>query len=139
MTIELEQQDFQQMSDAGTAFITIAEPAPYDRDDVPHPSGIPIDLDDVEQYVRRVQAEGQKFPLAANLGRFVMIGSCGNLKNFAGWEICSIYPERPNTCRKLEMGGGPCRLIRQDKGVDPPGIELLRAVQITSSQLLRRQ
>jgi hypothetical protein len=124
MAIELTAPEHEQMAEAGTTLVTIAEPVPYDREKVPHPAHVPLNLDRPKDVLEQTYQHGERWPLPAGLGRYIMLGSCGNLKTLMGWEYCSIYEDRPRACHKLQMGGMACRLIRQEKRVDPPEIKL---------------
>ena len=123
MTIELTKPEYTQMSEVGTDLITVADPVPYNRNDVPHPAGVSLILEHREEAVKRIEKEGERWPLTANMGRYILVGSCGNLRTLLGWERCNIYGQRPRACRNLEVGEIACKAIRQEKGVDPLGPE----------------
>ena len=131
MTIELTAPEHEQMLEAGTQLITIAEPVPYERSDVPHPAGVPLDLTAPEEVVETVNNQGERWPLAANKGRYIMVGSCGNLSKLLGWEYCAIYEDRPAVCRDLEMGGIACQIMRLEKGIDLPSSQLTQKTEST--------
>ncbi len=112
------------MIEVGTDLLTVAEPVGYDRKGVPHPRGETIDIAHLDELWERLKREGKVEPLAAGIGRYVMTGTCGALKKFLDWEYCSNYENRPQVCRKLDMAGPLCLLMRFEHGVPIPLEEL---------------
>lgn len=110
-TMSLNEKEHRQMEDAGTTLFPIAEPVDYDRDDVPYASEWRVDLE--EGTIEMVLEPGKETePLRAGLGRYLMLGPCGNLVEVDGVEMCGIHEERPEVCRGFEMGGEKCDLLR---------------------------
>lgn len=115
-TIELTLDEASFMLRAGNILRTIAQPENYDREDVFCPSASVVD-DENPTHLRLI---GVSHPLAAGLGRYWMLKPCVNLElTDDGGQQCSVYDKRPGTCRRFEMGGSQCVVLRQTLGVDP--------------------
>ena len=111
------------IASAGTTLLPIAEPEDYDREDVPYPLGLSMDPSEPGIVVPLFDKDNPYEPLAAGLGRYIMVGACGNLKETAGWERCGNYQGRPNVCRDFEPGGDKCRELRRNAGLETPPID----------------
>lgn len=122
--MELTASEYEGLVDAGTDLLVIAEPVGYDRDEVPHPAGAKFNPDDITSTLRQLRAEGKFWPLAAGVGRYVLLGDCGQLKTLFGWEYCGAYENRPQVCRNLAMGSQACLAFRVVQGVDKPDIKI---------------
>lgn len=115
--MSLSPSEHGQMKEAGTKFITVAEPADYDRPNIPYPVGFKRGKDGG---VDILMIKGREFePLAAGMGRYLLLGSCGNLVEINGLEQCGIYESRPKVCRTFPMGGDACHEMRQRDGLEP--------------------
>jgi Fe-S-cluster containining protein len=112
LIMSLSKEDQAQMAAAGTEFITVAEPADHDRDDVPYPIGHEFDSEKGEITEVKYLEGNETEPLVAGMGRYVMLGTCGNLTNILGREQCGIYDRRPQTCREFQAGGPACLMMR---------------------------
>lgn len=115
-TIELTLEEASFMLRGGNRLRTIAQPAPVDRDNVFCP-GAGIEDEDNPGTIKLI---GTFQPLAAGLGRYFMPKPCVFLEPTEdGGQQCGVYDDRPFTCRRFEVGGDQCVLLRQVYGADP--------------------
>jgi Fe-S-cluster containining protein len=117
--MQLSNPEYKAMSGAGNTFVTIAKPADHDREQVPYPYAMQINEQrGTQQFLFEKGRETE--PLAAGLGRYMLIGACKNLviPPF-GIELCGVYETRPEVCRDFEVGGQTCELLRIVHQVDP--------------------
>lgn len=115
-TIELSASEYEQMSQAGTDFLVVAEPVDFDRDNIVYPSGN-FEINEKSQVAINLEEVTRVEPLAADLGWYVMLGECANLRRFMGREIRGIYPTRPDACRAFQVGEFTCLLLRNQAGI----------------------
>lgn len=111
----------------GNKLRTIAQPADVDREDVFCPTAS-IKDDEDPRYLRLL---GTTQPLSAGLGRYFMLSPCAYLEPTEdGGQQCGVYEDRPFTCKRFEVGGSQCEILRQSFGVDPMTEETLSIVAL---------
>lgn len=120
--LELTRKEQKFMERGGSNLVTVAKPKQRDRSKVPYPRSYEVIDGEVKlSYVPGYKTE----PLKAGLGRFVLIGNCGYLETDpSGWELCSVYSERPQVCQDFPVGESKCQLMRVSQGVDSPSEEV---------------
>ena len=117
------------MVDAGTEFFTILTPVDYDRPNAYYPFGDGFDrVAGIKELGILFLGEAMTEPLAAGLGRYMMLGACGNLQKVDGVEQCGIYEDRPQVCRDFKRGGPACGLFRGRRDEVLASLELPLAV-----------
>jgi len=117
--MSLSAEEHEQMVGVGTEFISLAEPVDYNREKVPYPAGFEF-APEKPDHVRILVEKGREYaPLEAGLGRYIMLGACGNLETIDGWERCGIYADRPQVCQQFEAGADTCLLLRERAGLAP--------------------
>jgi Fe-S-cluster containining protein len=115
--LKLEEASF--MIKGGNKIETVEWPVNYDRDNVIYPYGYEIDKNGNKFWL--VDPEKPTEPLKADLGRFMLIGSCKYLETDTdGREYCGVYNERPDVCREFVVGAEKCLMLREEYGVAVP-------------------
>ena len=118
MQLTAEEREF--MGRPGNILQRVADPVPYDRDDVIYPAGMQINQE--RGTLSWLAEAGREYePLPANYGRYALVGACKYLETDEnGWENCGVYEERPEVCRNFEVASPKCQLLRIIQGVDDP-------------------
>ncbi len=116
MSLTAEERDFMRAS--GNAIQRVADPVDYDREEVIYP--VSFKVHKRRNTLSWIVEKGREYePLAANYGRYMLLGACKYLvTDENGWERCGVYDERPQVCRDFEMGSPKCLTLRQLAGLD---------------------
>lgn len=111
--LSLSFQEAALMTRCGNKLITVALPSSKDRTNVIYPFGAQFDpISNAWEFV--LQPGNEYEPLAANLGRYMLLNDCKYLGvDETGWEHCTIYEDRPQVCQDFEPGGAACHLIQR--------------------------
>jgi Fe-S-cluster containining protein len=120
LTMQLSSEEAEFMRRPGNLLQTIAEPANYDRSDVIYPISMQV-YPEKNTFQWIVETGREYEPLSAGYGRYALLGACKYLvADENGRERCGVYEDRPEVCRKFEMRGRACRLMRVAAGIDAP-------------------
>jgi len=132
MVIELAADEAAQMREAGTDLMTVVEPKDHGQPTAIYPVGARLD-DDGTQGEWELDPDNPFEPLKAGMGRYMMIGACGNLVvNKKGHESCGIYETRPAICAQFPVGSERCVSMRLLQGV-PTEVPLIQPVMFRQS------
>lgn len=116
---DLDNEDLAFMKRGGSQMHTVVKPKKVDQPNAHYP----IDhIGDRERntLVPILDPERPTEPLAAGVGRYLLMGRCGYLVTTEdGRERCSTYDNKPKPCNDFEEGGDKCKFMRQSAGVDP--------------------
>lgn len=135
ITMDLSNQELEFMRRPGAILQTVVGPDTIYREQARYPYDYIVD--DVKETIRFLLDPSDPYkPLPAGVGRYMLIGKCGYLKEDEdGWEYCSAYEQRPQVCKDFVEGSLSCQEVRQFAGVD----EQSQEVQDRIKQLLRQK
>ncbi len=115
--MDLMAEEAESMRSAGTNLLSVEEPTDHNRVDAIYPASFQINPE-TETIQWLVEKGRECEPLAAGVGRYMLIGACGHLaKTDDGWEYCGNYTDRPRVCKRFEERGAKCVLLRKRAGL----------------------
>jgi Fe-S-cluster containining protein len=120
MVVQLTNDEVSFMLRGGNRFLTVAQSADHDREEVLYPVGHETDAETGK--IKFLALKGNEYePLAKGLGRYILKNDCTYLEyDQDGNTYCGVYEDRPALCRDFEMGGAKCQAMRILHGVDSP-------------------
>lgn len=117
VVMDLDKGEYSRLTEAGTDFLTLVDPEPYNRYNALMPYGEIVDPDTgTSELVFDRSAPG--LLLMAGYGRYILRGACGNLAEENGRAICMDYDNRPQVCRDFDVGGEECLDLRNRYGIE---------------------